>query len=225
MCSSRSQFFATPPERKVFRCRALAKMTAAFVKGKKAGGIVRREKAKRPARGTPRLKPRACRRVDQWVLDGAGGGAGARNEHYVTDVDLIGMRVRPGLDSDVAVRLEGEIVVVVAGSAEPVVLDEGLVVFAANHPDDSAVAQVAQLSIAGWVEAFVHHGFSINSPAEFWMRSARQSYRVYDWQVYAVRQSSLSSFVTLGMQHGEIGLSGGISAEYTRSLSFGISGP
>jgi hypothetical protein len=112
------------------------------------------------------------------LVYGPGGALSWRDQNHVADLDLVSVGVSPGLDDDIAIRLEGEIVVVVAGSAEPVVLDEGLVVFAANHPDDSAVAQVAQLSIAGWVEAFVHHGLSISSPAEFWMRSARQSYRV-----------------------------------------------
>ena len=123
------------------------------------------------------------------------------------------MHVRPGFDADVTARQEGEIVVVLAGSAKPVVLDPCLVVFAADHSDDSAIAQIAQYFIAGWVETFVHHG--AKSPAEFWMRSARQSYQVKGQSVDVVRLLRY-----LGDAGGEIGLCGRILPEYTHSLSF-----
>jgi hypothetical protein len=90
-----------------------------------------------------------------------------RDQDHVADLDLVSVCVSPRLDGDTAARREGEIEVVVAGSAEPVVLDEGLVVVAAHNADNAAVTQVAQLSIAGWVEAFVHHDLSINSLLSF----------------------------------------------------------
>ena len=79
------------------------------------------------------------------------------DEQNISDEHLIGMDVRPRLNRDFTVGREDEIVVVVAGSAKPVMLDEVLIVFAVNDPDDAAISQVAELLIAGWVEAFVDH--------------------------------------------------------------------
>jgi hypothetical protein len=86
-----------------------------------------------------------------------------RDQEHVTYIDLVGMGVRPALEDNVASVGEGEVIGVIAGSAEPVMLDVGLIIFAPDHSDHAAIAQITEFFVAVGVKAFVDHDFSDKS--------------------------------------------------------------
>ena len=73
-------------------------------------------------------------------------------------MNLVRVGVGARLDVDIAPGQKDKVEGVIAGSTEPVMLDETLVGFAANDADDATISQVTQFSFAGGVETFVDHG-------------------------------------------------------------------